>query len=265
MDPQASSTLNELAQVRNQIKAKASGKKEELETLPTGAGNEPPPVEEEVSAENTEEGTPAAVQEPEEETVIRIGEKTFKTQSEAIKYAEGLEHEKELAEAHAQGITEALRVTQPQAEAPKEETDAEFDAKFYTNPRAALKEVEDRAAARIRDENATKARAEGMWNQFFSEYPDLDGRRNICELVLRENWDTIGKMTDTPKAMKILATKTRAIFQDYAEAAKPRTELSTKSGQVVSAGGGSAPSVTPKEKNDKVLDFASQLRTMRRK
>lgn len=247
-----SDTLKELAAIREQAKSQARGKGEEVDpNIPVKEEiEEPPKIEEKIAAVEPEE-------------LIRIGDKTFKTQSEAIKYAEGLEHQKEIAEAHTLGVQEALNATRIAApEVPIEEN---FEEKFYSDPKSTLKELEERAVAKAEARIDAKVRAENLWKQFEDENPDLSGHRKIAEMVLRDNWETLGKMIDIPKAMKILATKTRSVFQDYNDKLKPRTELANRSGQVVSSG---SESVTPPKKEQKVeeaLDFVTQLKNSRRR
>lgn len=264
MDAQTSqepkSTLSELAEIRAQARAQASQKGEA--ELPEGSSPLEARVEEQESSE-VSEAPPAEVKAAKEpETLIRIGDREFKTQSEAIKYAEQLEYEKLAAEAYTQGIRDSLQANQSQVKPPEPEDD-KFDEKFYSNPKEVLNEVRQRA----RDEAIAAIKAEqnreNLWGKFFEDHPDLAGHRMICEQVLSQNWDTLGAMTDVPKAMKILATKTRSIFQDYMDRNKPRVELPNRGGQVVSAGSSVSPGVTPQKKADEPIDFTAQMRKLR--
>jgi hypothetical protein len=252
------STLAQLARVREEANV----------TAKTGEGGSADSVEVEVKSPAAEPLSPAGESEEvavapaaEAEEEIRIGDQVFKTQREAIKYAEKLEQDKLINEAYSSGVRETLRVNAPAPVAPPEEDN--FEEKFYANPKEALKEVQMRA----RDEAVAAIRAETnrerLWVQFFNENPDLEGSREMCESVLNKNWETLGAMTDVPKAMKLLAQKTRAIYQDYIDRTKPRTELPNKGGQVLSPSGGSPKSVTPK-KDEGPIDFVTQLKRMRR-
>lgn len=261
------STMQQVAEARNAAREKAMSRKEEQEEqLPEGAA----PIEarkEEVPAEAAPAGRKDSVEGEaaapvEEEESIRIGERVFKTQSEAIKYAEELERGNLVAEAYNQGIRETLAATQkPDAPPPEEEN---FEERFYSNPKEVLKEVQ----AKARDEALAMVKAEqrkeSLWSEFFTKHPDLAGSRRICEQVLQENWDILGNMVDIPKAMGILATKTRSIFQDYIDRTKPRTEMSAKGGQAVSPSGGAPSSVTQAKKVDPPLDFISEMKKLRR-
>jgi hypothetical protein len=250
------STLQELAEIRAAAKNQASVGGEEAE-LPVGDD----PVVEEVEPEVEE--PPAPVEEPDVEEMITIGDREFKTQKEAIKYAESLAHDKELLEAHSAGVQEALRVSRPEVAAPPVEDD--FEARFYSDPKGTLKEMEERATTRAVAAMNAETNKEKLWAKFFDLNPDLEGQRPICEHVLSQHWDTIGKITDLDKAMKVIATKTRTIFQDYIDRSKPRTELANKSGQVVSTGSTKAPGVTPKNKVEVPLTLSQQIRNIRRR
>lgn len=258
---ESKSILQDLKEARAQIHGVVAGKKDE--ELPQGAA----PVEAKAEVDETPvevaevAETPAKVDEPEE--LIRIGDQTFKTQSEAIKYAEKLENEKLLAESYNQGVREALQSTQkPEVVAPVEDN---FDERFYSNPKETLKEVKEQAKNEIRAEFAAAQAEEKAWGKFTSLNPDLADSRVEVMRILQENWDVLGKMKDEDRAMGLLATKTRTYFQAIADKLKPRTELPNKQAQVVSPGGGSRPSVTPTKKEAAPLTMAEQLKNLRRR
>jgi hypothetical protein len=246
--------------------AKANGEKIEEppdSELPKGAA----PVEE--PEESTEETVAAALGEgevaevieakPEEaEEPIRIAGKTFKNQKEAFEWAEKAEQDRLLAEAHSQGVREALAANAP-APTPVEEED--FDTKFYTNPKETLREIQNRA----RDEAVAMIRAESAkekaWNEFLAEYPDI--RRQDAEAVLTAHTKTIG-ILPWDQGRKALAS---AVYKEYDEISnlrKPRTELSNKK-TALSPSGGAARGVTPKGGEEKILSFAEQLRQSKSK
>jgi hypothetical protein len=264
---ETNSTLQELAQFNAESKSKASNKAKDDE-LPEGQAPLEAKSEEPELKEGSQAEAPipeaAAAPEPDVEEEIRIGDKTFKSQREAIKYAEQLEHDKLVNEAYTQGIRDAAKVVQPNqgVEQPKPEDD-KFEERFYSDPKGTLTELKERAKQEALDAVRAEQRRESLWTQFFDKNPDLANSREICEQVLARNWDTLGQMTDLDKAMSILATKTRSIFQDYMDRAKPRTELPNRGGQAVSAGSGASKSVTPPKKEEPVLDFVSQMKRMK--
>jgi hypothetical protein len=264
-----SAMLKELSQAREEARATArGGSTEQAEELPEGtspleAREETSVGEDEASEEASEGGTEGGeteVAEPEDEGPIRIGGQTFKTQAEAIKYAEGLEREKELTDAHSAGIREALEATRVPAKQEPEPED-NFDERFYANPKEALAEVQKKATSDALLIIRQETQREKLWNDFLGEYPDI--RRKDAQRILDENWDTIGKITDLGKAQKILANRVRAEYDEIRQLGKPRTELSSKK-QTQSPGGGRSPGVTQKKNEDRPLSFAEQMRKLKK-
>lgn len=255
----SSAMMKEVGRVHEGAKLEARGAKdgtaEELaeETPEVEKGEETPEVEAQAS-EEAPEATPGAA-EPEEP--IRIGGQVFKNQREAFEYAERVERERELTEAHSAGIREALEATRAAAQ-PVAEPEDNFEERFYSNPKEALKEVQSKA----RDEAVAIIKAEqqreNLWTQFLAEYPDI--RRKDAERVLNENWETIGRMTDLKKAQSVLAQKVRAEYDEIVSYVKPKTVLADKK-QVQSPSGGQPKGVTPK-KEERPLDFTSEMRSL---
>lgn len=271
-DPQldGSQTKNELAQFHQQMKAGATGRKKEEVELPAGNAPVEARAEEPEEAETVEE-TPAAAAatetpEPEVEELIRIGDKEFKTQAEAIKYAETLAQEKLIAEAYNQGVHDHIKATTPAPE-PEVEPPLVTEEEFFSDPTGAVKKTylkaKEDAKREVLSEIEKQGKREALWNKFLADNPDIE--RRDAQRILEENWDTIGKMTDLSAAMKLVAQKTRAEYQRMAEKLKPRKELPPSKPQVISTGGGAPSGVTPPKKRDEPLDFASQLRMMKKR
>lgn len=261
-----SSMLREVAQAKAEAQSAVKGhsKQNETEELPEGTspiearsasseGEETPP--EETSTEAQGDATPE-----EDEGPIRIGDQTFKTNQEAIRYAEQLEREKLLSEAHAAGVREALEATRIQSPAAEEPED-DFDARFYANPKGTFQEVEDRATQKALAIMQAEKRKEDLWDKFLTDFPDV--RRKDAERILRENADTIGKITDTEKGMKALAQLVRSEYQEIVNLTKPRTELPNKGTRGLSPSGGTPQRVTQPKKDDAPLDFISQMKKLR--
>ena len=259
-----SAMLEEVRRAREEatVVAKSGGASENEEELPVGSSALASAPESEGQGEAPaaapEEAAPAA---GEAEELITIGDREFKTQAEAIKYAESLAFDKSINDAYANGVREALQANRPAEVA--EPVEDNFDERFFTNPKAAINEAEERATAKALAMFHAEQKKEKMWNDFLTEYPNI--RRRDAERVLGENWETIGKMTDVPKAMKVLATKVRAEYEEIADLAKPRTELAAKPARVVSSGSGSAPSVTQPRKEETPLTFVQEMRQLREK
>lgn len=249
---------------RNHAEAKASassrGRSKEAseETAELPGGNAPIEARSEAApvAQATEETKPPVV---EEETLIRIGDKEFKTQAEAIRYAESLEIEKTINQSYSEGMRDAIRAQIPVVNEPVVEDN--FEERFYTDPKGTLKEVQAKATQDAIQQIRAEQQKEQMWNTFLSEYPDV--RRKDAERVLHENWDSIGAMTDVSKAMKVLAQRVRQDYDEISDLRKPRTVMNMQPAQVVSSGSGHAPSVTLQQKEEAPLDFATELKRLR--
>lgn len=240
------------------------------EELPQGAspieeGEETPVGEEEASKEASEGGTEgeepvaAAAEGEDDDGPVRIGDQEFKSAREAIKYAEQLEREKLISDAHTAGVREALEATRKPE--PQAEPEDDFEQRFYANPKETLKGLKEEAKREALAAIQAETKREKLWNDFLSEYPDI--RRKDAERVLQENWETIGKMTDLGKAQKALAARVRAEYEEIRNLTKPRTELPGKK-QVVSPSGGARPGVTPQKKDTAPLSFAQELRNLRK-
>jgi hypothetical protein len=217
----------------------------------------------EVAEEVTEESEAQAASAEGEagDDLIRIGDKEFKTQAEAIKYAQQLEEENLRSNLYNQGVRDALASGQ-QAQAPQAEPEDNFEERFYSDPKGTLRDVQAKATQDAIAVMKAEVAREKQWDVFLNKYPDV--RRKDAERVLGENWETIGKMTDVDKAMGVLANKVRSDYEEIVNLAKPRTELANKRGQVVSPSGGAARGVTQSKKDDKPLDFVSQMRTLKK-
>lgn len=251
------------------VHAEKKGLKTETEELPAGSSPVTASAETPVGEEETPEETSAPAEgdaapgggEPAvEEEPIRINGQTFKTQAEAFAYAEQIAREKELTDAHAQGVREALEASR-QPTQPAAEPEDDFEQRFYTDPKGTLKQVQqkarDEAVALIRQEQ----QKEKLWSEFLQENPDI--RRVDAERILTENMDTIGRLTDFSAAKKQLAQKVRSYYDEIIEIRKPRTVMENKRPALSPSGGGS-PGVTPQKKAETPLSMTQQLRTLRK-
>lgn len=254
------SILDDLAVARAEIRGQASGKPVE-DVLPEGNVQEEDPVAEQGSVEAvsaSEEVQQEAAAKPE----IRIGDKVFKSEAEAIKYAESLEQDKLLAESYNMGIKEALALVQKPQEA-EPVVEENFEETFYANPKEALTKMKEQAKQEVIGIMKAERAEEEAWHDFSNKYPDLADSRSEVNRIMQENWDVLSKIKDKQKAMDLLAIKTRSYFDQIVEKRKPRTELPNKPGPAVSTGSQHGPSVTPKQKSQEPLTLAQQLKSMR--
>lgn len=267
-----SDMLKELARAKDEMKASVRGEaSEQTEELPSGSSpieaREETSVEEETPSEETSAETAeggesasetlqAAASDDDDEGPIRIGGREFKNSREAIAYAEELEREKLVTEAHAAGVREALEAARP-VQQPEPEDD--FESRFYANPKETLKSLKEEAKREALAAIQAESARERAWSDFLTEYPDI--RRKDAERVLAENAATIGRMTDLEKAKKEIARVVRAEYEEIRNLTKPRVELSAK--KQVSSPSGARPGVTPQKRDERPLSFAEQMKKLR--
>lgn len=223
----------------------------------------------EVSLENTLEPPEEGSEEPPKKAKYRLAGKEFDSQEEAFAYAEELDRQAAIREAETNAYRQAI-MSQQQAQnlgqsvtQPEED---DFDAKFYENPKEYLKQMAEQVRQQTREEVLRtvedRSEEEKLWGEFFSENPDLSGFRRDCEMVLDDHKEQIAALAQTrgkKAASDYLAQKTRAKFQQWADAQKPRREIpDTRRG----ASSGAAQSVTPKQGDEKPMSFAEQMRTI---
>jgi len=254
-----SEMLKQVAAAKEHAKSVVRGEVDPESEVELPGGSDPIEAKsEDKSAEVvSEEVESVEAAEPEEEIII--GDQTFTKKSDAVKYAQQLAREKDITEAHASGIREALDATRKVESAPPVEDN--FEEEFYANPKEAFRKVRESAVAEAETRIEQKMERERMWSQFLTENPDI--RRSDAERILRENFGTIGKMTDVVKAQKALALKVRSEYAEILEYSKPRTALPGNRTQSVSPGGGAPNRVTPSKESQKPLSFAEEMRRMK--
>lgn len=251
--------MAQVKQNNEEIRAAASGRapaQDDVE-LPSGRADD----DEDVKTAPEEKEVETKVAPEEKEEPIILNGKEFSSTKEALKYAEQLEQEKLIAEARNMGIQDALQYQSQQVAAQVPAQEDNFDEKFYGNPKETLRQVKEEAKSEALSIIRAEQQRENLWSTFLSENPGI--RRKDAERVLNENWETIGKMTDVPKAMKILAQKVKADYDEIEFQRKPRSELPETKRQAVSAGRGESGSVTPAKKEERPLTLTEQMRQLR--
>ena len=201
---------------------------------------------EEVSPEEVDAAKLQADHAPkDDEELIRVGDKVFHSEKEALAYVQA-EQAKDAAanEAYRQALLDAQLVKDQVT--PEEKTaDPDFDSKFYENPQAYLKQVQEQAVNQAKEEMAKQQEAaqkeQAAWDGFYKEYPDLETKDKLVKLLVKENWDEI-KTLPLDSAYKILALKTRKQLKEWADADKPTEQLNRTS---QTASPGSQTGVTP--------------------
>lgn len=258
---------------RIDIEVSEDGRATETATFADGttselqAKEEPTPAlaEPEQTAEGAKEAPAAGA------VKIKIGERTFTSQDEAIAYAEDLERQRLVDEAFRQGIETAQQVagsnpTAAAAVAPQEpETVPDI---YYTNPAAYLKQRDEQILARatqaINEQAAKQERNKATWQKFWSDYPDLasnEATKDLTDKIYRENFDRL-KHVKTEVALKEIATKTREMMKGLGVTILPQKTLPSITKPVVSSG--SSSTTTRPRQEEKVLNWTQQMKNMKK-
>lgn len=240
------------------------------------AGEEEEVEEEAPEGEEPDEGTegeegeaPEGDEEGEEPPPVaqgkyRIGDKYFKTEKEALAYANGEQSTPNPLDAYRQGVQDVLsRAAEPESVTPQDDDDFDEEA-YYADPKKYLREREQKVIAKatqtISQQQAEAQTANQVWNEFSNRHPDLAEFRAEVEAFVAQNKDSvIGviKKDGRPAGYDYIALKMKSNFQRYADAAKPKRELKNKAGGASPTGTRSG--VTPKPKAEKTLSFAEQV------
>lgn len=212
-------------------------------------------------AEPEAEAEAEAAEEPKKAAKIRIGGRSFDNQEEAFAYAEELEREKLAADAFRHGLDTAAgqQKGNPQPEVPAE-PEENFEEEFFSNPKEYLKKFADKIKTQvettIEQKKSVRERNEETWKGFYSDYPDLEGSKDLVNMFLNQHWANIQHM-DVKPGLKIVADavreRRRAILNELA----PGIEL-PKTKATASPSGRAG--VTQKAAPKKDLNFAQQMR-----
>lgn len=241
--------------------------------IPTGLEEiEEAPPEEDTPEPGAEEASEAEAPEApvkEEPGKYRIGDKTFKTQDEALAYAEASNETESEIDAYRRLVREALTAPGGAPENVTPPPPVITDEEFYANPTEtitkAMQRAKQEAHAEIAQNQATTATANAVWAEFTQRHPDLADFRAETEAFVTQNLNEVQKVSKTKgrsAGLDFVALKLKTQFQRYADAAKPKKDLANTSG-------GPSPTnrvsgVTPKAAPKKELSFAEQLRQNRK-
>lgn len=208
-------------------------------------------------SEDPEEEEP----EPKKAAKIRIGGREFDNQEDAFSYAEELEREKLAADAFRHGIEAAAGSQkgnpEPEVQAEPEEN---FNEEFFANPQDYMKKRDERIAAKIKAdlvrEKTQKDTYEETWREFYTDYPDLEGSKDLVNMALQQNWENVKNMDRKP-GLKIIADAVRERRKKILQELAPGIEL-PKTKATASPSGKQG--VTQKTQTKKELNFTEQMR-----
>jgi len=255
-----SETLDQLSEQSGTLGDATSG------DLPTGEGNQ------EVAAPQEQEAAPQ-----QQEQYFEVDGQKFNDEKAAFEYLKNrnteLEAERMVEAARLETMQEMMRQNPghvPQQLANQAQDDPEMDMdEFYANPVEYLnkqrKKIKEEVMNEVTSQQTQAQRNEQIWNSFTNRHPDLADMRDIVDLVANQNQEVVAAMArrNPEKAYDFVATKVRERFQNFVEAQKPTRELpQTKAGP---SSGGNIP-VTPQTsqtKENKPLDFISQVKQHR--
>ncbi len=207
----------------------------------------------------------------------RIGDKLFATQDEALEYAQSqvsaLTVEQQVTDAYRQGMREALQqtpsapgeVTQQQPQVPALDTE-----ELYTNPQVFLdkfaRKIKSETNAELDQKDSLRRESEQIWREFTERHPALADFRNEVENFVAQDNTAVRAIISTkgrPAGYDYVATKLKSRFEAYANAVKPKRELTNGTGGASQSN--KTPGVTPKQPAKKPLSFAEQIRTIRKR
>lgn len=216
---------------------------------------------------NGAEGDPPADQ-PAREGKIRIGDQTFKTEAEAIAYAEaaGGTQVVDPLEQYRRGVQDTLaRVPAGQKVTSTPEQKAAIQERLLTDPEGYLAERDAAVAAQVLEQvNGTQAarnHADAVWNAFALRHPDLADFQKEVNALADDNMAMLRQISATKGAQAghdFIALKMRSNLRRYADASKPRKDLPNGKARTTPNGGAPAKG-NSKETPQKPLSLREQL------
>lgn len=262
---------DEIKQMRTQTKVEPEVKVESTEgIIVTGL---------EVGEQAPKEDTP---QEPPKDTpnevLIKIGNRTFKSQSEAIAYAEELERANMADLAFKDGYKAAKGIDPAQTPDPDDalldSVGDEFEKEVFENPKLALKkalktygETLTKKITTNVDKTTSNRRAyEQIKQDTFRDHPELSTPvgQEVFDQMLQRKWNDVANMPDAKKALKIVAEASLDYMKNIASAYKPQTVLPGGPAHTLSPSG-SETRVTQVKTEVPVDDFISQMKSLRQR
>lgn len=201
---------------------------------------------------------------------IRIGDREFDTQQEALEYAEGLVAQPSEVDAYRQLLRETIASSTTAPKSNVAEPELDDTAELYTNPAEYLRRRDERikqeVLGTITQSQAQRESDERIWMQFKDRHPDLSEWRGEVTSLAEKHAVEVQNLIKTKgqaAAFDYVATKFKAYASRVSEAIKPAREL-RKTGSGGAAGSSAGQNVTPKESPKKPATMADQIRNMRK-
>jgi len=230
---------------------------EENEKIPEDGEEWKEPGEEQQATEPSESATDEVEQD--EETGFEVAGKKFSSKEEADEYFKALESKSSSQTFAAPVVT---------VEDEEELIDGEpISDLFLTNPKKALKHVEEKAFKRAQDafySNAEKKKKEtDFWEDFYGKNKDLKGKEWVVRSHMQEKWDTY-KVMDADKAKEIIAKESRKRINSLLKANGVKVE-EVSSNKPTNFGSSKNGSTATSEAPAKILSMSESLRKLKQR
>lgn len=198
------------------------------------------------------------------------GGKKFRTQKEALAYAQELTRAQELelaqANAYRQAIEENRQYSQaPQTQQAPQRTKEELEAEYYTDPIAATERIVAEAGKQILTRQQAAAEDARIQRAFCDENPDLEHLWDFVALTVQKDpqlYSLTARTKGEKAARDLAAQKVRAALDMAQQIKKPKTELGKQKSVTPPAG---QQSVTKKAAAEKTLSMAEQMSELNEK
>lgn len=151
-----------------------------------------------------------------------------------------------------------------QVAAPPKEEEPDWDNLIFTKPKEAVKLIKEAAIKQAKAEMAAEYNKDQGTKQFWAEFnaahPDLKDDRDLVEMTLNSNLDTLANIP-VPKAIEMLADLTRDRILRYSGGVKPKGKKAMAEG---SGGPTPKPPAKPTAEVTSLSDIIKARRNKRR-
>lgn len=211
---------------------------------------------------------PVAQAAPAPEATIRIGDKEFASQAEAIEYAKQLQVERDKDQAFLEGYKQGQPIQE--TEQPKgPDFFEQVGEEIWENPAEALKKVHEKAKqeALVNYEATQKAakEQEAAWAKLWQADPMFASNKAlITDYLVPQHLGEIGNMA-FDKAFPVLVEKLRGDLNHIQKSLRTQTELPNGSAITTPATGNTVPQATNNKVETEAMDMISIVNRNRKR
>lgn len=206
--------------------------------------------------------------ETEEAEPLYKGKKVLKTQDELLQYVKELEEkDAEVAVDETGSFYEpkASKVSKTKAEEVKITDDAQdLSTRLLLDPESVIKEIEEKAVAKIKKANHDEKDREAAWNGFYKSNKDLEPFRDLVDMEtsrLLQQWELEKKAISWKEGFSVLSTNVRSIIKRIRENESDVSEVETsRKGTGISSSGDTHVVAGAAQKKNKT--FTDQLKSL---